>query len=72
MGCGEPKADSRSSEQRELPASKRYVPTAPVFPALSSSGRLAGEDQIGALDQWSQDKKDMQAGSRELSAGDLI
>lgn len=34
VGCGEQKANSRRAEQREPPASRRYVPARPVFPTL--------------------------------------
>lgn len=43
LGCGEPRANSRTAEQRELPTVRWYVPVRPAPRLGSLPERLAGE-----------------------------
>lgn len=43
MGCGEPRANSGTAEQTELPTVRRYVPARPAPPVGPLPERLAGQ-----------------------------
>lgn len=52
VGCGEPRANSRTAEQRELPTVRWYVPVRPAPRLGSLPERLAGEGQAGGPFWW--------------------